>query len=148
MRRGGQGGRNQRFSRDSVVESAGPSGKIRGNFQQLVDRYVSFGKDALAQRDFTEAENYFQHAEHYRRLGLGTRTPKVLGHKEDDKTTMVSASIEAQELSYEPEEPDDLPSFIVEETSEDPSVQTPKVARKPAVLRARRNRVKKDEQID
>jgi hypothetical protein len=52
----------------SVIESHGPSGKIRGNAAQLVDRYALLGKDALREGDAVMAEAFFQHAEHYRRL--------------------------------------------------------------------------------
>lgn len=56
------------FRLPSVIESHGPSGKVRGNAAQLVDRYVSLGKDALREGDTVMAEAFFQHAEHYRRL--------------------------------------------------------------------------------
>lgn len=52
----------------SILESHGPGGKVRGTASQLVDRYVSLGRDALREGDHVMAEAFFQHAEHYRRL--------------------------------------------------------------------------------
>jgi len=73
------GGRNNRsFSggRDSTLESSGLSGKIRGTPQQILDKYTNLGRDALAAGDFVTAENFFQYAEHYRRiLSPKTETP-------------------------------------------------------------------------
>ena len=73
------GGRNNRsFSggRDSTLESSGLSGKIRGTPQQILDKYTNLGRDALSAGDFVTAENFFQYAEHYRRiLSPKTDTP-------------------------------------------------------------------------
>ncbi|OJU73181.1 MAG: hypothetical protein BGO07_03325 [Alphaproteobacteria bacterium 40-19] len=55
-------------SRSTIVESQGPAGRSKGTCSQLVERYVSLGKDALKEGDGVLAENFFQHAEHYRRL--------------------------------------------------------------------------------
>ena len=143
MRRGGQGGRGQRFSKDSVMESAGPNGKIRGNAQQLVDRYVSFGKDALSQRDFTEAENYFQHAEHYRRLALTDRAQKVPardGHKGGQPVLVGTSEESALEDATE-----ELPSFVVDDA---PQIQDDQLEKKPIkTSRARKPRAKREPEV-
>jgi len=55
-------------SKNQVFESNGPAGKIRGNLMQLVEKYLTAGKDALGQDDIVTAENCFQHADHYTRL--------------------------------------------------------------------------------
>jgi len=66
------------FGRSSTIESHGPDGKVRGNAQQLIDRYTLFGKDALRESDVVLAESYFQYAEHYRRLlGAMRRTETI-----------------------------------------------------------------------
>jgi hypothetical protein len=41
---------------------------MRGNAQQLMDKYLALGRDASAQGDRVLAENYFQHADHYYRV--------------------------------------------------------------------------------
>jgi len=55
-------------SKNQVFESNGPAGKIRGNLMQLIEKYLTAGKDALGQDDIVTAENCFQHADHYTRL--------------------------------------------------------------------------------
>ena len=52
--------------RHSIIDSQGPDLKIKGTVFQLFDRYMTLGKDAVKERNFQEAENFFQHAEHYR----------------------------------------------------------------------------------
>ena len=61
-RRPNQGGRN------SSYESNGPDGKIRGNVHQVIEKYQALARDAMTSGDRIEAENYFQHAEHYSRV--------------------------------------------------------------------------------
>ena len=56
------------LNRGSMIESHGPSGKVRGTMPQLVDRYTSLGRDAMREGEGVIAEGFFQHAEHYRRL--------------------------------------------------------------------------------
>lgn len=70
-----QGRRNpspypQRPRLPSLIESLGPDGKIRGNPSQLIERYMGLGRDALRDGDNVNAEGFFQHAEHYRRMML------------------------------------------------------------------------------
>ena len=60
--------------RQSTIDSHGPDGKVRGNAQQIIDRYTASGKEALREGDFVLAESFFQHADHYRRL-LSTMRP-------------------------------------------------------------------------
>ena len=145
MRRGGQGGRNQRFSKDSVVESTGPSGKIRGSVQQLVDRYVSFGKDALSQRDFIEAESYFQHAEHYRRLAFAGRPQKVA--PQEDHKVVTPLSTEPYEDGVLEDVTEELPSFVLDTPLAQETEPEEKPA-KPTFSRPRKPRAKKESEED
>lgn len=78
MRMHGQGPRrgqsyNNRGQRPphGSLESTGPGGRLRGNAQQLADRYTTLGREAITQREFLEAESFFQYAEHYKRLAAG-----------------------------------------------------------------------------
>lgn len=59
---------HKNFGPNSVIESHGPSGKNRGTMQQLIDRYLTLGKEAIREDDAVLAEALFQHADHYRRL--------------------------------------------------------------------------------
>lgn len=49
-------------------ESNGPDGKIRGNANQVYDKYSQLARDASASGDIVAAEGYWQHAEHYYRI--------------------------------------------------------------------------------
>ncbi|WP_336276957.1 DUF4167 domain-containing protein [Bartonella sp. CB178] len=51
-------------------ESSGPDVKIRGNAQQIADKYLSLARDAQGSGDRVMSENYLQHAEHYLRIIL------------------------------------------------------------------------------
>lgn len=130
-RRHGQGNRGNRFpSKDSTIESVGPAGKVRGNLQHLVDRYMALGKEALGGRDFAEAESFFQHAEHYRRLlaqHKATKAPPKSPVPSDDSGAGKTGEKDAVSLKETPTtqrttEPaaatEELPSFLV--TSEAP----------------------------
>ncbi|HRW60546.1 MAG TPA: DUF4167 domain-containing protein [Defluviicoccus sp.] len=54
--------------RNQSFESNGPEGKIRGTAQQVLDKYLALGRDALSAGDPIAAEGFYQHAEHYFRL--------------------------------------------------------------------------------
>ena len=59
--RHGGGGRNN-------FESNGPGGKVRGNAQQVLDKYLGLARDAQSSGDRISAESFFQFAEHYFRV--------------------------------------------------------------------------------
>lgn len=59
---GGQGGRS------GTYDSNGPDVKIRGNPNQIYDKYIVLARDATSSGDRVMAENYLQHAEHYFRI--------------------------------------------------------------------------------
>src|SRR5262249_9180017 len=49
-------------------ERNGPDVKIRGNYFPVFERYVGLAREAAVSGDRLEAENFYQHAEHYFRL--------------------------------------------------------------------------------
>ena len=55
-------------SRSQHFESNGPDVKVRGNAQQVVEKYLALAREAATAGDPVMAENYYQHAEHYFRL--------------------------------------------------------------------------------
>lgn len=59
---------NRKPSRTQVYDSSGPEGRIRGNANQVYDKYLALGRDAYSSGDRIAAENFFQHAEHYYRI--------------------------------------------------------------------------------
>ncbi len=66
--RGRGNGRKNPNPRSQNFESNGPEIKVRGNAQQVVEKYLALARDATTAGDRVAAENYFQHAEHYYRL--------------------------------------------------------------------------------
>lgn len=49
-------------------ESNGPDVKVRGTASHIHEKYLSLARDATVSGDRVQAENYFQHAEHYYRI--------------------------------------------------------------------------------
>lgn len=75
--RNGGNNNNRRFSGSNIDdESANISPQQRRNFENKRDQYLMKAKEALSAGDKVEAENWFQHADHYFRmanLGLPPR---------------------------------------------------------------------------
>ena len=59
---------NVPLNRNHVFDSSGPDLRIRGTAQQLSEKYLQLGRDAMSSADRVMAESYFQHAEHYFRI--------------------------------------------------------------------------------
>lgn len=64
----GRTGRKNTNPRSQSFESNGPEVKVRGNAQQVVEKYLALARDAATAGDRIRSESYFQHAEHYYRL--------------------------------------------------------------------------------
>lgn len=62
--------RNQQkqITRNTVFDSTGPCGKLRGTPLQLTEKYQAGAKDALMQNDIVLAQTCMQYADHYIRL--------------------------------------------------------------------------------
>ncbi len=56
------------LSRNSTIESNGPDGRVRGNAQQLFEKYTALALDANAASERVSAEAFSQFADHYYRL--------------------------------------------------------------------------------
>ena len=68
-RRGnGGGGGNHVPNRNTSYESNGPDVKLRGNAQQLHEKYIALAHDASSSGERIAAEGYSQFADHYFRL--------------------------------------------------------------------------------
>lgn len=61
-------GNGKKPPRGNHVDSHGPEVRVRGNIQQVYDKYLVLARDAASAGDRISAENYSQHAEHYFRL--------------------------------------------------------------------------------
>ena len=65
----GQNRRNfNNLNKNTVIESFGPVSQIRGNVQQLNEKYNNLGNDAASNDDKVLSETYYQFADHYHRL--------------------------------------------------------------------------------
>ncbi len=61
-------GNGKRPQKNHNFDSAGPEGRVRGNAQQVYEKYLALARDAMTAGDRIATENYFQHAEHYLRV--------------------------------------------------------------------------------
>ncbi|WP_156851076.1 DUF4167 domain-containing protein, partial [Bartonella refiksaydamii] len=86
-------------------ESSGPDVKIRGNAQQIADKYISLARDAQGAGDRVMSENYLQHAEHYLRIILAAsgQTPQ---YPRRDESRDENSEQEYGEINAEGEEKD------------------------------------------
>jgi hypothetical protein len=64
----GHGGGQGRPQKIHNFDSNGPEGRVRGNAQQVYEKYLAMARDAMSAGDRIAMENYFQHAEHYLRV--------------------------------------------------------------------------------
>ena len=65
----GQNRRNfNNLNKNTVIESFGPISQLRGNVQQLNEKYNNLGNDAASNDDKVLSETYYQFADHYHRL--------------------------------------------------------------------------------
>ncbi|MDC1135438.1 DUF4167 domain-containing protein [Alphaproteobacteria bacterium] len=63
------GGHNQvNFNRNTTFDSNGPEGRLRGNAQQLFEKYTALAHDANAAGERISAEAFTQFADHYYRI--------------------------------------------------------------------------------
>lgn len=56
------------LNRNHVFDSNGPDVRIRGTAQQLFEKYLQHGRDAVSSGDRISAESFFQYADHYSRI--------------------------------------------------------------------------------
>ena len=85
----GQNRRNfNNLNKNTVIESFGPISQIRGNVQQLNEKYNNLGNDAASNDDKVLSETYYQFADHYHRLlkeiEIANENKNFNGLKSDD----------------------------------------------------------------
>jgi hypothetical protein len=54
-------------------DSHGPGDRIRGSASQIYERYLILAREAARSDDRVASEQYYQHAEHYFRVGNAAR---------------------------------------------------------------------------
>jgi hypothetical protein len=62
------GGKRNQGGRGHNFESTGSEVKIRGNAQQLQEKYLALARDASSAGDRIAAESFLQYADHYHRV--------------------------------------------------------------------------------
>ena len=79
-------GGNQGNNPNRSIDSQGPEVKIRGNAQQVYDKYTALARDAFSSGDRIRAESLQQHAEHYYRVLQAMKPPEQKdGQKEQPR---------------------------------------------------------------
>ena len=66
-RRSGNSNQNN-FNRNTTFDSNGPEGRLRGNAQQLFEKYTALAHDAASSGDRVLFEAHSQFADHYYRI--------------------------------------------------------------------------------
>ena len=84
MKRRSGRGRKPSNPANRSYESNGPDVKIRGNANQIYDKYLQYARDAQTSGDRIAAEAYFQHAEHYFRIMMANQ-PKERPPQDDQQ---------------------------------------------------------------
>jgi len=108
------GRRNNNFiNRNTVLDSLGPAGKLRGTAYQLMEKYMAAAKDFMAS-DRVTAENCLQHAEHYMRLNAF-----ALAQENQNRFNGNNNFQKPQEGAAEPENED----AVAENETENPAVE-------------------------
>lgn len=99
---------NRRFNngpnRNTVYDSIGPAGRLRGTAFQLMEKYLSAAKELMSS-DRVAAENCLQHADHYMRLNamaIAAEGPRVVPQTQTEAEA-VEADVETEETVRENE---------------------------------------------
>ncbi len=117
-----------------VFDSSGPSGKVRGTPQQIVEKYTMMAADATLAGDRVAAENYQQHSEHYSRMltaALKEQAEKQAEHQKQQQAQQQAhqarqqRDAEQKTRSAPPTPVDDQPPMAAVETKNTDLVETP-----------------------
>ena len=115
------------ISRNTVLDSNGPIGHIRGTAQQLVEKYVTVSKDARHQNDYILSELCSQQAEHYIRL-VNQAIQYEMAEKEE---TLLNEAPVIEQAEQEEAAPTEEDQKEAEEAAEERSEEKSKTERKP-----------------
>ena len=99
----GNGNFNNNLNKNTVIESSGPNGRLRGSVSQLNEKYISLASDASSSDDHILAESFFQFADHYYRLhkeiemNAEKKEVKQISESKTDESSSVNIEINADE---------------------------------------------------
>lgn len=85
LRGRGNGARRGGPPRSHNFDSNGPGIKVRGNAQQIVDKYQTLAREATIAGDRVMAENLNQHAEHYHRILIAHAAENKPDNRQDNQ---------------------------------------------------------------
>ena len=91
-------------NRNTSYESSGPDVKLRGNAQQLNEKYLALAHDAAAAGERITAEAYTQFADHYFRLHQA-----AIDAAEERKAQHAAQAAERQPRAETQPQPEDAP---------------------------------------
>jgi len=85
--------------RSQAFDSHGPSDRIRGTASQIYERYLTLAQEAARTDDRVASEGYYQHAEHYFRIGNAGRddNPVAATHPTGLVTNETGLTVERSE---------------------------------------------------
>ena len=149
---------NRRFNngpnRNTVYDSIGPAGRLRGTAFQLMEKYLSAAKELMSS-DRVAAENCLQHADHYMRINAlaiaaegmrFTPQPQPEGEVVENAEGTEEAPVENEQIAEplpEPVEEEKKESDLSEVVKMDLSVPVSAIAENEAKTRRGRPSVKK-----
>ena len=115
LRTGGYGQTN--INRNTTFESNGPEGRLRGNAQQLYEKYTALANDANTAGERISAEACSQFADHYYRINqtIVMAAEQQRRTQDEQRASRRSAQVPAEEAS------DDSGSGEVKASGETPS---------------------------
>ncbi len=90
--RGRSGRRPNIPTRSQNFDSNGPEGRVRGNAQQVYEKYLAHARDAQAAGDRVLAEAFQQHAEHYYRVMNDSTDPDSRPREQQHQQNQASGS--------------------------------------------------------
>ena len=102
--RGRGGRRNNNFgqiNRNTTLDSNGPDVRLRGNAQQLHEKYTSLGNESAAAGERITAEAYYQYADHYFRVHS-----TIMANMEDRRQSQQQSSSPSSNVASDAESSD------------------------------------------
>ena len=111
---------NRRFNngpnRNTVYDSIGPAGRLRGTAFQLMEKYLSAAKELMSS-DRVAAENCLQHADHYMRinaLAIAAEGARFSSQSQSETENSNTSETQDQPMAAEANQPV-LPPFVENE---------------------------------
>ncbi len=126
---------NRRFNnqpnRNTVYDSIGPAGRLRGTAFQLMEKYLSAAKELMSS-DRVLAENCLQHADHYSRLNA-TAIAAEGARFAQQAQQFEAAQNNGFDIEREEQAVDDAREIEAESPVEQPAAVVPVPVEQPAV---------------